>query len=91
MTDKLKSRKLIAFLMVVLVNLVNGYFGNPIDQPTIEGVNELAIYYILGQGAVDAVTPWMGKLSSFGSQAGAKVASEVEEKKAKKEADAPQA
>jgi hypothetical protein len=86
--EKLKSRKLAAFVLVTLANLVNGYFDTPIDLATMQQVNELAIYYILGQGAVDALGKWNTPLASFGTQLGQKAASEVAERKESSNGDA---
>ena len=86
--DKVKSRKLLAFLFVVVANMINGYLGTPIDHETMGQVNELAIYYIGGQAAVDAVAPWMASLGRFGSQSGEAVAEAREKAKAEKEAEA---
>lgn len=80
--DKVKSRKLLAFVFVVVANMINGYLGTPIDHETMAQVNELAIYYIGGQAAVDAVAPWMGSLGKFGNQSGSAVAEAREEAKA---------
>jgi hypothetical protein len=79
--EKLKSRKLAAFLITVLIHLVNGYLGNPIDEETMGEVTTLALAYIVGQGLAD-----LGKegqiISRFGTQVGQAA---IEAVKAKKE------
>ena len=69
MVDKLKSRKLLAFVFTVLLHILNGYLGNPIDDETMQEVTKLALGYIVGQGLAD-----LGKegqvLASLGTQIG---------------------
>ena len=83
MFEKLASRKLFAFTLIALTNLINGYFGNVIDDGTMTEVNKLTIGYIVGQGAVDFAKE-LPALSTFGKQLGLKFATA----QAAKEADA---
>lgn len=81
MPEKLQSRKLFAFLITVLLHLINGYFKNPIDEGTMEGITKLALGYIVGQGAVDALKEFK-ILANFGTQVGTAADQAVEAKQA---------
>ena len=87
MVQKLKSRKLIALLIGVLLHVGNGYLGNPIDEETMGEVTKLILGYLLGQGLAD-----LGKegqiFNSFGRQVGEAVKTAAVEKKELAEDDA---
>lgn len=87
--EKLKSRKLWAFFITLLLNVGNGacraYFQFSLDEATMGQINELCVYYLLGQAGVDALAGLSPQVSKIGERLGLAAGEKVLEKKNEKE------
>ena len=62
--EKLKSRKLIAFVLAFAIFMANGLMGSPLPDETIDQLLTALIGYLAAQGLVDATGAIGGKDAS---------------------------